>query len=169
VFSSILSTPGFAGTNGNLASDPRFVDAPHDDFHISSNSPAINRGTAAGGPSVDLECRPRVAPPDIGGYESGGPSGCPSLSGAYLLTVERVGPGSGTVISSAMGIDCGTACTAQARAGFLIAVPSAGSLFAGWSGCDLTAAQTCSVNVLLAPRTVTATFSFPRRRALRTH
>jgi hypothetical protein len=167
VFSSILLTPGLAGTNGNLASDPRFVDASHDDFHLSSNSPAIHRGSAAGAPSDDLECRPRLAPPDIGAYESGGPSGCRSLSEAYRLTVERVGPGSGTVLSSGMGIDCGTACTAEARAGFLIAVPSAGSLFTGWSGCDSAAARTCSVNALLAPRTVTATFSLPRHRAVR--
>ena len=160
VFSSILNPAGFAGTNGNIAADPGFVNALSGDFHLSSGSPAINGGTSTGAPSDDLECRPRVAPPDMGAYELGGASaGCSALSPTYLLTVARAGSGTGAVISSAMGINCGTTCAVQARSGNLTATPSAGSVLAGWTGCDSTFALTCTVNVLAGPRTVTAIFN----------
>lgn len=170
VFSSIIHPPQFAGRNGNIASDPGFVDALNKDFHLSSASPAINGGTSTGAPSDDLDCRPRVATPDIGAYEYGGTSaGCSSLSPTYLLTVARAGSGSGAVISPTMGINCGVTCAVQARSGVLTAIPSAGSALAGWTGCDSTFALTCTVNALAGPRTVTATFSRGLRRRAVAH
>jgi hypothetical protein len=165
VFSSIIHSPELTGTNGNVASDPGFVDALHGDFHLSSGSPAINGGTSTGAPSDDLDCRLRVATPDIGAYEYGDTSAsCSSLSPAYLLTVAMAGSGSGAVISPAMGINCGATCAVQARSGILTAIPSAGSVLAGWTGCDSNVALTCTVNALAGPRTITATFSRGSRR-----
>lgn len=76
VFSSITTSPQFAGTNGNIASDPMFMDAANGDFHLRSNSPAIKAGRTPGAPFDDIECRNRTVPPDIGAIEAGAPSTC---------------------------------------------------------------------------------------------
>jgi len=59
---------------GNLYGDPLFVCPAWGqvgDYHLRAGSPAINRGTTNGAPTVDLENRPRDAQPDIGAYEYG--------------------------------------------------------------------------------------------------
>jgi hypothetical protein len=71
VFSSILQPVQFVGVNGNLDSDPEFADSLAGDFHLSPGSPAVDSGNSAEAPSDDLECRPRIAPPDRGAYEIG--------------------------------------------------------------------------------------------------
>lgn len=48
-----------AGTHDITNTDPLFVDAANDDFHLSENSPAIDKGTSAMAPSVDFEDDPR--------------------------------------------------------------------------------------------------------------
>lgn len=68
----------FAGTNGNFAADPMFVDAPGNDYRLRWGSPCIEAGdrtTAPGG--IDLAHNPRpidgdldtVERPDVGAYE----------------------------------------------------------------------------------------------------
>jgi CSLREA domain-containing protein len=76
VFSSITSAPGFAGVNGNIAADPRFVNAAAGDYRLQAGSPAIRNGSLNNAPYDDLECRMRASPPDIGAYEFGGASRC---------------------------------------------------------------------------------------------
>jgi FG-GAP-like repeat len=80
VTTSVSIQPGFAGVNGNIASNPQFVN-PTSDFHLQSGSPARHAGTAAGAPMVDLNCQPRGSPPSIGAYEFDGPNICPRLAG----------------------------------------------------------------------------------------
>jgi uncharacterized repeat protein (TIGR02543 family) len=81
----------------------------------------------------------------------------------YTLTVNRSGTGSGTVTSSAGGINCGTTCSATFTSGAVVtltAAATAGSTFGGWSnGCTGTT-PTCTVS-MTAARTVTATFTGP--------
>ncbi len=55
------------------------------------------------------------------------------------LTVTKEGTGSGTVVSSPAGIECGATCSADFKENTkvtLTASPSAGSLFVSWKGCE---------------------------------
>jgi hypothetical protein len=75
------------------------------------------------------------------------------------LTVTKAGSGTGTVISSPAGIDCGATCATSFANGTMVtltATPDAGSTFTGWGG-DCTGAGPCVVT-MDQDRAVTATF-----------
>jgi 5-hydroxyisourate hydrolase-like protein (transthyretin family) len=78
----------------------------------------------------------------------------------YTLAVSRAGTGAGSVDSSSAGVACGSTCAVSFDHGSsvtLTATPSAGSVFAGWSGaCSGTGV--CTVSMTQA-RTVTASFT----------
>lgn len=79
----------------------------------------------------------------------------------YTLTVSRAGDGSGTVISSPTGINCGADCTAPYNSGTLVtltATPASGSIFTGWSGGVCSGTGSCTVTMDTA-KSVTATFA----------
>ncbi len=77
----------------------------------------------------------------------------------FALTVNKTGPGSGTLSSTPGGISCGATCNATFNDGTLVtlsASPNAGSSFAGWSGaCSGTGGCTVTMN---AAKIVSATF-----------
>ena len=76
------------------------------------------------------------------------------------LTVTRVGTGTGTVVSSPVGIDCGSECAhafAEDAVVALSATANADSSFEGWSGA-CSGVGGCVVS-MSAARSVTATFS----------
>ena len=80
----------------------------------------------------------------------------------YDLTVTKAGTGSGTVISSPGGINCGSDCSEaydQGTSVTLWPVPdiSTGSAFTGWSGA-CSGAGDCTVS-MTSDKTVTATFT----------
>ncbi len=57
----------------------------------------------------------------------------------HRLTASRDGTGSGTVLSSPNGIDCGADCSEDYEEGTLVslqALPAEGSVFAGWNGAE---------------------------------
>jgi hypothetical protein len=77
----------------------------------------------------------------------------------FTLTIAKAGTGSGTVTSSAGGINCGTTCAAEFDSGTsltLTAIPAGNSTFAGWSGA-CSGNGNCPVTIDAA-KTVTATF-----------
>ncbi|MCB9649472.1 MAG: hypothetical protein H6730_23165 [Deltaproteobacteria bacterium] len=80
------------------------------------------------------------------------------VGGEATLTVAKDGSGAGSIAGT--GIDCGTDCQEAVAIGTTLtleATPAAGSSFGAWTGCDTTAARSCTVTVT-ANRTVTATF-----------
>jgi hypothetical protein len=83
-----------------------------------------------------------------------------TLTDKFTLAVSKTGAGSGTIVSSSSGINCGTDCSEFYTAGSsvtLIATPDVGSTFTGWSGACSGADATCTV-VMDADKNVTANF-----------
>ncbi len=81
----------------------------------------------------------------------------------YVLSVERLGSGSGTVTSDPAGIDCGSDCSESFFEGTkvtLTAAPAPGSVFDHWTGGGCSGSGACKVTMEGA-RSVTATFSPP--------
>jgi hypothetical protein len=79
---------------------------------------------------------------------------------SWALTVTKDGQGSGTVVSSPAGIDCGADCTGTYTHGTtvtLTASPTGAAVFAGWSGGGCTGTGTCVVD-LNGDTSVTAKF-----------
>ena len=77
-----------------------------------------------------------------------------------VLSVVLAGGGSGTVMSSPSGINCGPTCTASFDTGTQITLSAAaagGSTFAGWSGGGCSGANGCTLT-LNADTIVTASF-----------
>ena len=77
------------------------------------------------------------------------------------LSVAKSGTGAGTITSADGGIDCGDACWYSYFPGTqvtLTATPDANSAFSGWSGCDSTNGNTCTVT-MTAGKSPVATFS----------
>jgi hypothetical protein len=62
--------PSISTSNNYLNTDPQFVDASKRDYHLQSNSPAIDKGFATNAPDHDHDNNPRNdGKPDIGAYE----------------------------------------------------------------------------------------------------
>ncbi len=81
----------------------------------------------------------------------------PNNAPSYALTTAVIG--SGSIISSPAGINCGASCsTSFAGSVTLSAVPLAGNTFTGWTGA-CSGSGACIVS-MSAARSVTATFSF---------
>ncbi len=147
---------------------------------VSSSPTGINCGASctanyANGTSVTLTAAPATGSIFAGwsGACSGASSTCTvSMTAAravtatfnavsYALTVSKGGMGTGSVVSSPAGIDCGASCTASYAYGSsvtLTATPATGATFAGWSGACSGTSSTCTVSMTSA-NAVTATFN----------
>lgn len=153
----LVGDAAFGGNNQNVFGDPGFVDATRGDFRLRAGSSAIDRGATEVAPPTDLECRPRVGPADVGAFEFGS---------AEVARLElEVASGSGSVSSLPDGYDCGPARSLPVGStATLLATPSSGWRFAGWSGDDdcLDGSVT-----MLGDRRCMARFVIARRRAVR--
>ena len=132
---------------------------PTETAALGSGSAAIDLVPISTGlcPSTDQRGFPRPddgeTACDAGAYESGS---APPVT----LTVTDAGSGSGTVMSSPAGIDCGSTCSASFGEGSVVTLaagPAAGSAFAGWSGGGCSGTGACHVT-MSAAESVTATF-----------
>ncbi len=77
-----------------------------------------------------------------------------------ILTVNKLGAGTGTITSAPPGIDCGADCSesyASGTAVTLTASPAAGSSFVNWSGGCTNTTNTCSLT-MTADQSVGANF-----------
>lgn len=84
-----------------------------------------------------------------------------NLTQLYSLNVMRAGNGSGTIISTPAGINCGYDCTESYSAGSLItlsATADSNSIFVGWSGGKCIGNSTQCILTLNEPTTITANF-----------
>ena len=78
-----------------------------------------------------------------------------------ILSVAKIGTGSGTVTRSGGTLNCGSTCTETFTPGSiatLVATPAAGSSFAGWSGGPCAGTGTCSLT-MNANTTINAQFN----------
>lgn len=110
---------GYRGYTGEVyGSDyveefPRLVDPNGADFHLQSNSPAIDKGSSVGAPSDDYDgtSRPQMTGYDIGAYEyaPGGitttttASGSTSTSTVGPITTTTAGGGGGCILEEIYG------------------------------------------------------------------
>jgi hypothetical protein len=104
VTTSITAQSGYVGVNGNINSDPLFLNASGGDFHLQSESPALHSGTGTGAPAFDFDCQLRGLPPSIGAYEFDGPNICPSTYSAPLTATPTSGPAPLAVTFAASGL-----------------------------------------------------------------
>lgn len=77
------------------------------------------------------------------------------------LTVTRDGTGTGDIISSPPGIECGSTCSLtmlETTPVTLVATPREGAVFTGWTGGGCAGNADCVVRLVGARMTVTATF-----------
>jgi hypothetical protein len=81
---------------------------------------------------------------------------------AHQLTVEKKGPGTGTVTSSPAGIECGPTCSFAFDHGATVTLsgaPGAGSQPVQWSGCDSVNGENKCIVAIGAAKAVSATFN----------
>jgi len=135
-----LTVTRIGGGSGTVTSDPPGIDCgatctqsyPHGTVVTLTATPG--RGATFTGWSGDPDCADGSVTLDVA-------TNCTakfvSSSSLSMLSVTRLGPGSGTVTSNPPGIDCGATCAASYEHGATVAlsaIPAPGSSFLAWGG-----------------------------------
>jgi hypothetical protein len=103
-----------AGSTNHVIGNPLFMNATGANFHLQSNSPAINAGLLTGAPTKDFDGVTRIGNPDIGAYESVLPDvivtslSYNSSTGIFTCVVKNQGTGAtpaGTTVGVAYFVD----------------------------------------------------------------
>lgn len=154
-----------AGTgNGTVTSSPSGIDcgstcsASFSSGTVVTLTATASSGSGFAGWSGDSDCTDGSVTMNAGKSCTATFNTSPT---GFTLTVTKVGNGSGTVISSPAGINCGSTCSAsftQNASVTLTANPDVNSSFSSWSGCDSVSGNQCTVT-MSSNRSVTATFS----------
>lgn len=113
-------------------------------------SPAIDAGDSSLPFDQRGVSRPQGSATDIGAVEAI----------QYVLTVDKVGPGAGTITTAPAGISCGSTCSDTFVSGTVVTLTAAAepnSIFLGWVGEGCTGTSSCVVTMNTA-KSVTATF-----------
>jgi hypothetical protein len=153
-FSGSVVEPQFIAFAGSVTDNPVnvAVDAAHL-YWSGSKADAIGRSNIDGSGSnrsfIDLS------------GTSGRPWGLALGPANAQLSLSLAGAGSGSVVSSPAGIDCGSTCSATFSEGStvtLTASAASGSTFSGWAGAGCSGTGSCAVTMSGA-QSVTATFT----------
>ncbi len=121
------------------------------DFDIENQASPVNENT-----------NPQGSPGQAGGlYDAGFDEVYDNIGDdEFLLTIQKQGSGQGTVISTPLGIACGSDCTEVYFRNTLVTLfanAAAGSEFAGWGACPLPSGNQCFITITESD-TVFATF-----------
>jgi hypothetical protein len=85
-----------------------------------------------------------------------------SLKPQYLITVSKIGDGSGIVSSSPAGINCGAICSSSFVEGSSITLtvtPGGLSSFVSWGGDCSGTSSTCTISNIMSAKNITANFT----------
>lgn len=86
---------------------------------------------------------------------------------SQTLSVEKAGPGTGTVTSSPAGIACGSTCSFAFADGTLVllsGIAGPNSTAVAWSGCDSVTIENRCKTTMSSARTIKATFGLIKRK-----
>ncbi len=153
---------------------PQFINLPGGDSRQLASSPGVDmclEDSFAWTGNVDLEYQstpvnentnPQGSPGQAGGlYDAGADEVYDNIGeDEFLLTVQRAGGGEGSVVSTPVGIACGTDCTEVYFNGTLVTLfanAASGSVFTGWGSCPLANGNECLISITMSD-TVTANF-----------
>lgn len=89
---SCIEQSGYAGSNGNISSDPQFLDVANGDFRLSSASPCIDAGNGSVAPELDYDGNTRYDDPDVANTGTGDPVYSDIGAYEYLLPTFTVNP-----------------------------------------------------------------------------
>lgn len=158
-----IGSAQFVNVTGNnadvrqIASSPGVDMCQEDDFAWSNNLDIELQAAP-----VNENTNPQGAPGQSGGlfdagydevYDNIGPD-------EFLLSVQKQGSGSGSIVSTPSGIACGTDCSEVYFNGTLVTLfanASTGSDFINWLNCPLATGNQCLVSVQ-ASQTISAVF-----------
>ena len=158
----IIGTPQFINVDGGdmrqVAGSPGVDMCNQDDFGWSTERDMENQDAP-----VNENTNPQGSPGQAGGlYDAGVDEVYDNIGkDEFLLTVQKQGSGQGSVVSTPLGIACGSDCSEvyfNGTAVTLFANASTSSIFVGWSDCPFVNIFNNCVTVVESTHSIFAIF-----------